>query len=157
MFTWKCIPKEVNKTLLILIPKTDHPTSFKLYRPISLCTIFYKTVTKIIVNTLQVLLPDLIVPHQTSFFLGRHITENIIIAQKVAHSMRRKMGKKGFMAIKVDLESAYDRLSWNFIHEALMELLPLDLVRLIMECLTSNCMNILWNGDLTDDPSNGVL
>ena len=69
------------------------------------------------------------------------------------------MGKKGFMATKVDLEKAYDRLSWNFIHKTLMELsLPLDLVRLIMECLTSNCMNILWNSELTDDfsPSKGV-
>ena len=85
--------------------------SFKLYRPISLCTMFYKTMTKIIVNRLQVLLPDLIGPHQTSFVPGQHITENIIIAQEVVHSMRRKMGKKCFMAIKVNLEKAYDRLS----------------------------------------------
>lgn len=69
------------------------------------------------------------------------------------------MGKKGFMAVKVDLEKVDDRLSWNFIHETLMELsLPLDLVQLIMECLTSNCMNILWNGELIDDfsPSRSV-
>ncbi|KAH9726628.1 hypothetical protein KPL70_008335 [Citrus sinensis] len=62
------IPNEVNKTLLVLIPKTEHPTSFKMYCPISFCT--------------------------TSFDPGRHITENIIIAQEVVHSMRRKMGKK---------------------------------------------------------------
>lgn len=62
------------------------------------------------------------------------------------------MGKKGFMTTKVDMEKAYDRLSWNFIHETLMKLsLPLDLVRLIIECLTSKCMNILWNGELTND------
>lgn len=62
------------------------------------------------------------------------------------------MGKKGLMAIKIDLEKAYDRLNWIFIHEILMELsLPFDLVHLIMECITSNSMNILWNGELTGD------
>ena len=153
------VPSEINKTLIVLIPKSEHPTSFKMYRPISLCTVFYKTVTKIIVNRLQAILPDLIGPHQTSFVPGRHITENIIIAQEVIHSMRRKMGKKGFMAIKVDLEKAYDRLSWNFIYETLTELaLPIGLIQLIMECITSTRMNILWHGELTDDfsPSRGV-
>ncbi|KAK9195305.1 hypothetical protein WN943_003425 [Citrus x changshan-huyou] len=57
--------------------------------------------------------------HQTSFVPGRHITENIIIAQEIIHSMRRKMGKRGFMVFKVDLEKAYDRLSWDFIKETL--------------------------------------
>ncbi|KAH9666253.1 reverse transcriptase domain-containing protein [Citrus sinensis] len=159
IFKSHSVPSEVNKTLLVLIPKSEHSTSFKMYRPISLCTVFYKTVTKIIVNRLQVILPDLIGPHQISFVPGRHITENIIIAQEVVHSMRRKMGKKGFMAIKVDLEKAYDKLSWNFISETLTELaLPLDLIRLIMECITSTSMNILWHGELTDDfsPSRGV-
>ena len=118
-----------------------------------------QTVTKIIVNRLQALFLDLIDIHQTSFVLGRCITENIIIAQEVVHSMRRKMGKKGLMAIKIDLEKAYDRLNWIFIHETLMKLsFPFYLVYLIMECITSNSMNILWNGELTGDfsPSRGV-
>ncbi|KAH9699193.1 putative ribonuclease H protein [Citrus sinensis] len=159
VFNSHSIPREVSKTLLILIPKTERPTSFKMYRPISLCTVFYKTVTKIIVTRLQALLPDLVGPHQTSFVPGRHITENIIIAQEVVHSMRRKLGRKWLMAIKIDLEKAYDRLNWNFIHDTLMELaLPFDLIYLIMECITSNRMNILWNGELTGDfaPSRGV-
>ena len=71
----------------------------------------YKTVTKIIANRLQTLLPELIGPHQTSFVPGRHIIDNIVVDQKVVHSMRKKMGKKGFMAIKVDLEKAYDHLN----------------------------------------------
>ena len=64
VFTSHCIPREVNKTLFILIPKTKHPISFKMYRPI-----------KFIVNRLQVLLLDLVGPHQTSFVPGRHITK----------------------------------------------------------------------------------
>lgn len=86
-FNSHSIPKDVSKTLLVLIPKTERPTSFKMYCPISLCTMFYKTVTKILVTRLHVLLPNLIGPRQASFVPGQHITENIIIAQEVVHSM----------------------------------------------------------------------
>ena len=111
----------------------------------------YKTITKIIANRLKNVLPDLVGPHQTSFVLGRHITENIIIAQEIIHSMRQKTGKRGFMAIKVDLEKAYDRLSWDFIKETLAFVgLPTNFIRIIMECITSCSMQILWNGKLTD-------
>ncbi|KAL9419228.1 hypothetical protein AB3S75_037059 [Citrus x aurantiifolia] len=63
------------------------------------------------------------------------------------------------MAIKVDLEKAYDRLSWNFIHDTLQELnLPIGLINLIMACITTTRMNILWNGELTSEfsPCRGV-
>ena len=88
------IPQEINTTLLVLILKEEHPTSLKMFRPISFCTVAYKTVTKIIVNHLQSLLPSLIGPHQTSFVLGRHIIDNIVVAQEVVHSMRKKRVRK---------------------------------------------------------------
>jgi len=53
--------------------------------------------------------------HQSSFISGRHITDTIVVAQEIIHSMRSMKGKKGFMAIKVDLEKAYDCLRWDFI------------------------------------------
>ena len=119
VFRSQYIPAEINRTLLVLIPKTENPTSFTMYRPISLCIVAYKMITKIIANRLQEILPNLIGPHQTSFVPGRHITESIIVAKEIIHSMRRKKGRQGFMAITVDLEKAYDKLSWNFIHDTL--------------------------------------
>ncbi|KAH9697020.1 reverse transcriptase domain-containing protein [Citrus sinensis] len=126
------IPQELNTTLLILIPKVEHPTSLSMFRPISLCTVAYKTVTKIIANRLQALLPELIGPHQTSFVPGRHIIDNIVVAQDVVHSIRNKIGKRGFMAIKLS--------------------------RLVMECITSARMSILWNGEATSEfvPGRGI-
>ena len=73
------ILQEVNTTLLVLIPKAEHPASLKMFRRISLCTVAYKTVTKIISNRLQALLPDFINSQQTSFVLCQHIVDNIII------------------------------------------------------------------------------
>ena len=55
-----------------------------------------------------------------SCFVSRHVTDNIIGTQEMIHSMRsmkRMKGKKGVMVIKVDLEKAYDRLSWSFIRD----------------------------------------
>ncbi|KAH9750393.1 putative ribonuclease H protein [Citrus sinensis] len=130
-----------------------------MFRPISLCTVAYKTVTKIIANRLQALLPELIGPQQTSFVPGRHIVDNIVIAQEVVHSMPKKTGKRGLMAIKVDLQKAYDRLNWSFIFETLQQTgLPIHLSRLIMECVTSASMNILWNGEVTEEfyPGRGI-
>lgn len=146
------MPEDINRTLLVLIPKVDNPTSLKMYRPISLCTVTYKIITKLIANRLKAVLPDLIGRQQMSFVPGRHIIANMVVEQEVIHTMRTKTGGMGQMAIKVSLEKAYDRLSWNFIFETLVEAgIPMNLTRIIMECVTTSRMNVLWNGDLTDE------
>ncbi|GJU55709.1 retrovirus-related pol polyprotein from transposon TNT 1-94 [Tanacetum coccineum] len=42
------IPEGLNKTFLVLIPKVDHPEVVAQFRPISVCNVLYKTVTKAI-------------------------------------------------------------------------------------------------------------
>jgi hypothetical protein len=112
----------INETLLVLIPKVDGPSSLKQFRPISLCNVIYKTITKIIANRLQGIMPLLVGPHQCSFIKGRQSTDNIIIAQEVFHSMRIRKGSKGYMAVKVDLDKAYDILHWEFILDTLKDI-----------------------------------
>lgn len=46
---------------------------------------------------------------------GRNISDNIIIVQEVIHSMRAKKKGNKWMTIKLDLEKAYDRVSWDFV------------------------------------------
>ena len=63
------------------------------------------------------------------------------------------------MLIKVDLEKTYDRLNWNFIYKILCLLgLPMEFIRIIMECITSVSMQILQNGELIESfsPSKGI-
>ena len=53
----------------------------------------------------------LVSPMRSSFVKGRHILDNIIIVHELIHSMGKRRGKKGVIAIKVDLDKAYDRLN----------------------------------------------
>ena len=73
--------------------------------------------------------------------------DNMIITQELIHTMSLKKGKTGFMAIKIDLEKAYDRLEWHFIKDVLeLYRLPPSLIKLIMSCVSSSSISILING-----------
>jgi len=138
------------------VPNAEKITQF---RPIGLCNVVYKLITKCIVNRLKGVLPDMISPVQSSFVPGRQITDNVIIMQEVLHSMRRKTGAMGLMAIKLDLEKAYDRLRWDFLHSTLLKMqLPDLLIRTIMQCVSTCSLNILWNGEPSGafTPSRGI-
>ncbi|KAA3460675.1 reverse transcriptase [Gossypium australe] len=91
--------EEVNFTSIVLIPKVSSPKQMNQFRPISLCSVIYKIISKILKNT------------QGAFILGRQITDNIFVAYEILHSFKKKRGaaKKGF-ALKLDMSKAYDRI-----------------------------------------------
>ncbi|GMJ11399.1 hypothetical protein HRI_004809100 [Hibiscus trionum] len=93
-FEYGVLPDDANQTLLVLIPKVQSPIKISQYHPISLCTVLYKIITKILVNRLKPLLDGLVSQNQVSFVPGRQITDNIILAQEIMHSMARKKGAK---------------------------------------------------------------
>ncbi|RDY05717.1 hypothetical protein CR513_10415, partial [Mucuna pruriens] len=55
-------------------------------------------------------MPSLASPNQCSFVLGRQSFTNIVISHEIFHSIGTKRGKQGYIAIKVDLEKAYDNI-----------------------------------------------
>ncbi|KAF5468500.1 hypothetical protein F2P56_012646, partial [Juglans regia] len=69
---------------------------------------------------LKKILPQIIAPNQSAFVSGRLISDNTMVAYEIQHSMNSIMkGKKGFMALKLDMSNAYNRVEWKFI-EAIM-------------------------------------
>ena len=63
------------------------------------------------------------------------------------------------MLIKIDLEKAYDRLSWSFIRDTLEKLgVPNTWIMNIMNCVETTRMSVLWNGKKLDwfKPTKGI-
>ncbi|XP_071721951.1 uncharacterized protein [Rutidosis leptorrhynchoides] len=111
---WR-LPKNINATFLVLIGKIDKPVNMKDFRPIALCNVLYKILSKVLANRLKSILPLIVSPSQSAFVPGRKITDNIVIAFELIHSMRRKKrGKYGDVVLKLDISKAYDRVDWRF-------------------------------------------
>ena len=130
-----------------LVLKCMNLESFNNYRPISLCNIVYTLVSKILVTTMRPLLVDLVSPFQTAFVPGRKGVDNAIIFQEIIHTMSKKKGRSGLMAIKINLEKAYDWLECSFIRDTFSLFnFSSQLISLIMSCVLTSSIFILCSG-----------
>ena len=139
---------EINKTYITLVPKTKSPTKITEYRPISLCNVVYKLISKVLANRLKVTLPQLITENQSVFLSERLITDNVLVAFEVMHYLEHKRdGKDCYMAVKLDMSKAYNRVKWGFI-EKVMERMGFHerWIALVMHCISTISYSILMNG-----------
>ncbi|PNX97557.1 ribonuclease H [Trifolium pratense] len=110
-------PSHLNSTNICLIPKVNNPTSPSDFRPISLCNVSLKIITKTIANRIKNILPNIISPNQSAFTKGRLITDNTLIASKIFHYLSHTKRKAEFLGIKTDMAKAYDKVEWSFLKE----------------------------------------
>ncbi|KAK4404256.1 hypothetical protein Sango_0794200 [Sesamum angolense] len=99
--------RQLNHTIIALVPKSEHSTSVADYRSISCCNVIYKVITKIIANRLSPPLEHLIECSQTTFVGGRNITYNIFLAHKIVGQYSKKRISPR-CTISVDLHKAFD-------------------------------------------------
>lgn len=74
------ISANVNKTFIVLIPKTDKASNLNHFWPISLCNFAYKVVAKIIASRLSNSIEKIISLNQGAFVKDRWIAKNSVIA-----------------------------------------------------------------------------
>jgi len=82
----------------------------------------YKMISNILVNKLRPLLDKLVSPFQSAFIPGRSIHDNILLSHEILHKFKKCEGKMAWVAMKLDMEKAYDKLEWDFIEKCLQEL-----------------------------------
>lgn len=97
-------------TFITLISKRQSLTIVSDYHPISLRNTVYKIMAKIFVNRMKAILPALIYKKQGAFVLGCGIVENILISQEVMHFVMHIPPIKCLIALKLDIEKAYNRI-----------------------------------------------
>ncbi|KAL0293794.1 UNVERIFIED_CONTAM: hypothetical protein Scaly_3134800, partial [Sesamum calycinum] len=136
-FTTGRLLKQVNTTILALIPKVRAPSTVSDFRPISCCNVLYKVITKIIVQRLRLVLDKLISPSQNAFVPGRSIGDNILLAQELFAGYNRQ-GLPMRCALKVDLRKAYDTVEWDFLSAVLQMFgFPGTFIGWVEECVTT--------------------
>ncbi|GKC93943.1 hypothetical protein Tco_1159385 [Tanacetum coccineum] len=99
--------KELNHTIIALIPKVHIPSLVNDYRPISCCNVLFKCISKIIANRIKGSLKLIISPNQSDFVSGHNILDNIMLTHELMHNYHLDHGVPR-CAFKVDIQKAYD-------------------------------------------------
>ncbi|XP_024006886.1 uncharacterized protein LOC112083394 [Eutrema salsugineum] len=144
------LPQEWNHTQICLLPKIQNPNKMTDLRPMSLCSVTYKIISKVLCTRLKRFLPQLVSQTQGAFVAGRLISDNILIAHEMIHGLKTNPNcKEDFIAIKTDMSKAYDKVEWKFL-EILFDKMGFDpqWSGWIMECIRSVSYTVLLNEGL---------
>ncbi|XP_071939796.1 uncharacterized protein [Coffea arabica] len=141
------LPRSFTSTSILLLPKVAGATQWKDFRPISLCNVCSKIISKIVSDRLGRVLPALVAPWQTGFVPGRGITDNILLTQELVADFDRRLRHPNLM-LKLDMEKAYDRVEWPFLLFMLRNFgFEEQVVDIIFRLVSNNWFSVLVNGE----------
>ena len=107
----------------------------------------YKIISNVLANRLKPILSTIILENQSAFVLGCLITDNVLVAFQIMHYLKKKKGKESYMAVKLDMSKAYDRVELCFLKKVMERMGFNDKwISLIMNCITTLTYFVLING-----------
>jgi hypothetical protein len=104
--TGGCLVGSLNSTFIALIPELNKPLSFGDYRPISLCNLIYKIISKVIANCIKLFLSRALLPEQFEFLEGHEIHDAIGTTHECINSIKKK--HKKYLILKLNIQKAYN-------------------------------------------------
>ncbi|KAL4273302.1 hypothetical protein GQ457_13G015880 [Hibiscus cannabinus] len=98
------------------------------------------------------ILPGCISNTQASFVQGRAITDNILVAHEIVHTLHTSVSRSSHGAVfKLDMEKAFDRVEWPFLKAVMLHLgFAPSWVDLIMRCVSSVSSRVRVRGALSE-------
>ncbi|XP_060195442.1 uncharacterized protein LOC132624727 [Lycium barbarum] len=140
------LPKFVTHTNLVLLPKKEMVNTFSDMRPISLSNFVNKIFSRLIHERLVSKLSDIISLNQSGFVKDRSIVENILLTQEIVSDIRLRT-KDANVIIKLDMEKAYDRVSWLFLTKVLRQMgFSEKMIDMVYRIVNNNWYSVLVNG-----------
>ena len=136
------LSKGMGASFIPLVPKKIGDLGIKDYRPISPLGSLYKILSKVLAGRIQQVLLKVISNEQGAFVKGRHILDDILVANECVHYtlQERLLG----IICKLDLGKAYDRVDWKFLQYMLGRMGFGEKRRMwIRECLISMVLNLV--------------
>ena len=137
--------KNLNDTFLVLIPEKQIVEDFKDLRLISLVGGLYKILTKVVAKRIKRVMNKVISKTQNDFVEGRQILDVVLIANEIVDSTLRN--KKYGLVCKLDLEKAYDGISWEFLYQVMGRMgFSSRWMSWIKWCISTPSFSVLING-----------
>ncbi|GJX52863.1 putative reverse transcriptase domain-containing protein [Tanacetum coccineum] len=126
------------------------PISYRDYRPISLIGIQYKIVANPLANRMVKVIDDLVHPVQSAFVKGHQILDGPMVVNEVIEWYKKK--NKKCRLLKVDLDKAYDSVSWDYLLQIIFWMgFNEKWIQWIRACLISYSASVLVNGSPTKE------
>ncbi|CAA7016344.1 unnamed protein product [Microthlaspi erraticum] len=140
--------RQVNSTVISLIPKTPGASVLTDFRPISLCNTVYKVISKNLAARLKLVTVSAVQRNQVGFVNGRLLCENVLLASELVNDFH-KPGQISRGCQQIDITKAYDNGNWVFVPNILEALhLPQTFINWIKLCITSPHYSVAFNGEL---------
>jgi len=140
--------RQLNHSIIALIPKAANVNITANFRPISCCNVVYKVISKILSGRLASTLNGIISPMQNAFLGGKMMSDNINLVQELLRHYGRKRASPRFL-MKVDFKKAFNLVQWHLLRQLLhMFGFPDRFVHLIMKCVETTSFSIAVNGTL---------
>ena len=128
--------KQINHSIIALIPKSANTSSASDFRPISCCNVIYKVIVKLLAARLSQALVSIISPMQNAFLRGRLMTDNIHLLQELLRNYERKRTSPRCL-MKIDFKKLLLLLGF-----------PSRFVQLVMQCVETASYFVAVNGSI---------